>query len=143
MQLQGVAIILSSIIVRSVVNLVLTLTQPPQPNGCFSDEAAAFAFARDKCTEVKVWTPARKLRRQATTQERGRSSSMAEAKAPRRWMSFGGGSAASEAASAAADGADAQSPAQTTDPLSVGAASSDMGTAKSYLVPPCRCSASW
>ncbi len=53
--LQGIAIVLSSIMVRSIVGFVLGLTQPPQPHGVFADETAAFEFARDRCTEVRQW----------------------------------------------------------------------------------------
>ena len=59
--LQGIAIVLSSMLIRGVVNFVLHLTQPPQPNGCFADEQEAFAFARDRCTEVKAWKGSRKV----------------------------------------------------------------------------------
>ena len=36
----------------------------PQPNGVFADEPTAFTFARDRCTEVKQWVGAKKLKRQ-------------------------------------------------------------------------------
>lgn len=62
--LQGIAILLSSMLVRGVVNLVLTLCTPPQPNAVLADEPDAFNFARDKCTVIKVWVPAKKLKRQ-------------------------------------------------------------------------------
>ena len=58
-------------IVRGVVNLVLTLCTPPQPNACLNDEPEAFAFARDKCTVIKVWVPAKKLRRSRTVASNG------------------------------------------------------------------------
>lgn len=103
-QLQGVAIVLSSAIVRGVVNFVLHLTQPPQPNGCFGDEPSAFAFARDKCTEVRVWVPARKLKRQqsmdATTE--AAVDGTPPKQSPRRWMSgFSAGFTPSSRASSA------------------------------------------
>ena len=59
-QLQGIAICLQNLIVRSIVNMVLGLTQPPQPHGVFADEPPAFAFARDACTEVKQWIGSKK-----------------------------------------------------------------------------------
>ena len=62
--LQGIAVIISSFIIRSIVNFVLHLTQPPQPNGCFADEPAAFNFAKEKCTEIKQWVGSKKLKRQ-------------------------------------------------------------------------------
>lgn len=61
--LQGIAVILSSFIVRGILNFVLAITQPPQPNGCFADDEEAFAFARDKCTEVKIWVGVTKLKK--------------------------------------------------------------------------------
>ena len=62
--LQGIAIIFSSMFVRGVVNLVLSITQPPQPNICCADELTAFAFARDKCTEIRERVGKSKLKRQ-------------------------------------------------------------------------------
>ena len=61
--LQGIAIVLSSLVIRGIANFVLSVCQPPQPNGCFADDAEAFAFARDKCTEVRVWVGKGKLRK--------------------------------------------------------------------------------
>ena len=106
-QLQGVAIVLSSPIVRSVVNFVLLLTQPPQPNGCFGDEAAAFAFARSKCSEIRVWVgagKAKQLQRQASEAPLGTPDS------PRRssWLSFGGSPAPSRASASVPDTLEAE-----------------------------------
>jgi hypothetical protein len=106
-QLQGVAIVLSSPIVRSVVNFVLLLTQPPQPNGCFGDEAAAFAFARSKCSEIRVWVgagKAKQLQRQASEAPLGTPDS------PRRssWLSFGGSPAPSRASARVPDALEAE-----------------------------------
>ena len=106
-QLQGVAIVLSSPIVRSVVNFVLLLTQPPQPNGCFGDEAAAFAFARSKCSEIRVWVgagKAKQLQRQASEPPLGTPDS------PRRssWLSFGGSPAPSRASASVPDTLEAE-----------------------------------
>jgi len=50
--LQGFAILLSSMVTRSSVNMMLSMGKPTQPHGVFTKEADAFAFARDKC-----WTP--------------------------------------------------------------------------------------
>ena len=58
--LQGIAVCLSSLIVRSILNFILSITKPPQPNGVFADEAEAFGFARDKCTEVREWVGRKK-----------------------------------------------------------------------------------
>ena len=69
--LQGVAIVLSNMIIRSIVNFVLHLTQPPQPNGCFADEPPAFAFARDQCTEVREWVGKKKLKAQREAARNG------------------------------------------------------------------------
>ena len=106
-QLQGVAIVLSSPIVRSVVNFVLLLTQPPQPNGCFGDEAAAFEFARSKCSEIRVWVgagKAKQLQRQASEPPLGTPDS------PRRssWLSFGGSPAPSRASASVPDTLEAE-----------------------------------
>ena len=70
MYLQGIAVILSSFLVRGILNFVLALTQPPQPNGCFADDQEAFAFARDKCTEVKVWVGQSKLKKKLAAAEK-------------------------------------------------------------------------
>jgi hypothetical protein len=64
-RLQGIAVCLSSLVIRSVVQLVLSVCQPPQPNGVFSDEPQAFAFARDKCTELKQWVGRKKNKRRS------------------------------------------------------------------------------
>ena len=62
--LQGIAIMLSSFFVRSVVSLILHVFPPPQPNVTCSDEGDAFAFARDKCTVIKEWVSEAKKRKQ-------------------------------------------------------------------------------
>jgi hypothetical protein len=127
-QLQGVAIVLSSPIVRSVVNFVLLLTQPPQPNGCFGDEAVAFAFARTKCSEIRVWVgagKAKQLQRQASEAPLGTPDS------PRRssWLSFGGSPAPSRAS------------ARGPDALEAEAGGADSGTPKPPVLK--RASTSW
>jgi len=62
--LQGIAIILSSFLVRGVVSVVISLTKPPQPNAVCAKEEQAYDFARDQCTEIKEWVSAKKLKRQ-------------------------------------------------------------------------------
>ena len=54
--LQGIAILLSGAISRSMVNMLLGICKPPQPHGLFAEDAAAFAFAHDQCTIVRVWS---------------------------------------------------------------------------------------
>ena len=54
--LQGIAIILSGVIVRSTIQMLLGICQPPQPYGIFAEEEEAFAFARDHCTTVQVFS---------------------------------------------------------------------------------------
>ena len=78
-QLQGIAIIFSSLLVRSVTNFVLSVTSPPQPHGVFSEEPPAFAFARDQCTEIKVWVSKRKLEKKMAKLERQSSAKAAAA----------------------------------------------------------------
>jgi len=54
--LQGITILISGVVVRSSIQMILGLCTPPQPYGIFADDEAAFAFARDKCTRVQVWS---------------------------------------------------------------------------------------
>jgi len=72
--LQGIAIILSSFLVRGVVNVVLSLTKPPQPNAVCAKEEQAYDFARDQCTEIKEWVSAKKLKRQQSASAQALSS---------------------------------------------------------------------
>lgn len=58
--IQGIAIVISSAFARSTVNMILAMTKPAQPCSLVADEAAAFAFARDKCTEVRQWVNEKK-----------------------------------------------------------------------------------
>ena len=46
--LQGIAIVLSSFLVRGVVSVVISLTKPPQPNAVCAKEEQAYDFARDQ-----------------------------------------------------------------------------------------------
>jgi len=62
--LQGIVILNSSAITRSTVNMILAICKPPQPCGLFGDEDAAYAFARDKCSKVRVWSKKDKKRRE-------------------------------------------------------------------------------
>ena len=78
--LQGIGIVLSGLILRSVVNFVLQITQPPQPHGCFSEEPPAFAFARDQCTEIKEWVG--KKKRKQLEQQAQQAEQREEAGAP-------------------------------------------------------------
>lgn len=57
-QLQGIAILLTSVMVRSTVNMLLSMAKPAQPNGVFAKEADALHFARDRCAVVRVWSAA-------------------------------------------------------------------------------------
>ena len=61
--MQGAAVLLSSTVVRSTVNMALSMSKPRQPHGVFGSEADAVAFARDRCSEVRVWTKKPKKRK--------------------------------------------------------------------------------
>jgi len=54
--LQGIVVLLSSSMVRATVNMVLSMQKPRQPTLVATREEDCFAFARDQCTEVRVWT---------------------------------------------------------------------------------------
>lgn len=54
--LQGIAIIMSGVIVKSTVQMLLAICSPPQPCTLCGDDETALAFARDKCKEVRVWS---------------------------------------------------------------------------------------
>ena len=55
---QGIAVVLSSVMVRSTVNMLIAMARPAQPVGIFSNERDAHHFARDKCKVARVWTTA-------------------------------------------------------------------------------------
>lgn len=61
--LQGVVVLLSSSVVRATVNMVLSMQKPRQPTLVSTREEDCFAFARDQCTEVRVWTKDKKEKR--------------------------------------------------------------------------------
>ena len=50
----GFAILLSSLVMRSTVNMLISVGRPTQPHGVFTKDRDAFAFARDKCTATGV-----------------------------------------------------------------------------------------
>jgi hypothetical protein len=53
--LQGIVIILTNPIIRSIANFVLGVLKPPQPLRVVATEEGALAFLRAKCQEVHRW----------------------------------------------------------------------------------------
>ena len=56
--LQGSVVLLTSVMVRSTINMILAMAKPAQPVGIFASEVDAFVFARDKCWELRDWSVA-------------------------------------------------------------------------------------
>ena len=72
---QGMAVLLSGAMMRSTVNMMLQMGKPNQPTLITSREADAFAFARDRCTEARVWNAAaaREAKRAAAAKPAGKA----------------------------------------------------------------------